>query len=248
MKPFTCAAVVRRIPAFHDRELPVGDHIAVATHIQECPPCAKVLRELQSVGDALRAAAAPAPADDWTGLQPGVISRMRAEAHESWPARAQRLFDDMHLVWIALASAVATFLCSAIVLGMLHFASPERADSLAATMAVVSAPWGSDLNPATLDGDIRVPSTVPGDDMIQATLAGSVSKEDVVLPLSVIITREGRVLDVSVLGDRHGRDFSNVLDALSRTRLQPAQAGGAPVAVSLVWLLAHTTVRGKISS
>jgi hypothetical protein len=84
--------------------------------------------------------------------------------------------------------------------------------------------------------------------MIQATLAGSVSKEDVVLPLSVIITREGRVLDVSVLGDDHGRDFSNVLDALSRTRLQPAQAGGAPVAVSLVWLLAHTTVRGKISS
>ena len=42
----------------------------------------------------------------------------------------------MHLVWIALASTAATFLCGAIVLGMLHFASPERDDSLRAMIAV----------------------------------------------------------------------------------------------------------------
>ena len=35
---------------------------------------------------------------------------------------------------------------------------------------------------------------------------------------------------------------------MSRAKLQPAQGGGGPVAVNLVWLLAHTTVKGKISS
>jgi hypothetical protein len=255
MTLLTCAAVLRRLAAFYDRELPIGEMIAIETHVQECPPCAKELRALRSVGDALRDAAAPAPSDDWTGLQPGVISRMRAEAHESFGARAQRMFEDMHLVWIALASTAATFLCGGIVLSMLQFASPERGDSLAAVIAVMGAPLGSDLNPARLDGFLSVPSTVPGDDMIQATLAGSstlvgrFSKDELVVPLSVTVTREGRVLGVSVLSNEHDeRDFTNLLDAISRAKLQPAQGGGGPVAVSLVWLLAHTTVKGKISS
>ena len=58
--------------------------------------------------EALRLAAARAPSDDWTGLRSSVISRMRAEAHESWTARTARAFDDLHLVWIGLASTVAT--------------------------------------------------------------------------------------------------------------------------------------------
>ena len=105
------------------------------------------------MSSALRLAAAPGPADDWTGLTPGVISRMRAEANEAWLARLARTFDDMHLVWIGLASTAATFLCGAVVLGMLHFASPER-DRLAARAdhGASAAPSGSNLNPASMDG------------------------------------------------------------------------------------------------
>jgi hypothetical protein len=36
-----------------------------------------------------------------------------------------------------------------------------------------------------------------------------------------------------------------MLDAVSQSRFEPAQAaGGAPVAVNMVWLLARTTVKG----
>jgi hypothetical protein len=243
----SCTVVLPRIAAFHDRELPVAEMIAMEAHVHECFRCRHALRELRSVGDALRAAAAPAPADDWTGLQPGVISRMRAEAHESFGARAHRMFEDMHLVWIAVASTVATFLCGGIVLSMLQFASPERGDSLAAVIADLGAPLGSDRNPARLDGFLSVPTTRADGDIIQASLSITSSADEVVVPLSVTITREGRVLDVSVLNNDHS-DVSSLLDALSRARLQPAQSGGGPVAVSLVWLLAHTTVKGKISS
>ena len=154
----------------------------------------------------------------------------------------------MHLVWIALASTAATFLCGAVVLSMLHFASPERNDSLAAVIAVMGAPSGSDLNPVRLDGWIRVPS-VPEDGVVQATLARTLSQDELVVALSAVITREGRVSGLSVLTNDHDqREVVNILDAISGARLEPAQFGGSPVAVNLVWLLAHTTVKGKLSS
>lgn len=125
MTLLTCAAVQRRLQAFHDRELQVADLIAIEGHLHDCPPCARDLTELQTVGNALRLAAAPAPSDDWTGVRSSVISRMRAEAHESWTACVRRAFDDLHLLWIGLASTAATCLCAAAVLSMLHFAPPR---------------------------------------------------------------------------------------------------------------------------
>jgi len=248
MTLMTCAAVQRRLQAFHDRELQVADLIAIEGHLHDCPPCVRDLNELQSVGNALRLAAAPAPPDDWTGVRSGVISRMRAEAHESWTARVRRAFDDLHLVWIGLASTAATCLCAGAVLSMLHFASPERQDSLAAVIAVMAAPSGSDLNPARLDGRIQAPS-VPENGIVYATLERSVMDGDLVVPLSAIVTREGRVSGLERLNkSQDGREVTTIVEALSRGRLEPAQFGGSPVAVNLVWLVAHTTVKGKARS
>jgi hypothetical protein len=264
MRLLTCATVRRRLAAFHDRELPVGEMISFESHIKDCPPCAGELAELQNVGNLLRMAAAPAPADEWAGLAPGVVGRMCAENHESLRARVGRVFEDMHFVWIALASTTATFLCGAVALGTLQFASPERHDSMAAVIAVMAAPSGSDLNPARLDGRYRFPS-VPQDSVVQrmlesTALADGVSDTDTMLAVSAVVTREGRVSDVAVLGnDRHGHQISSILDAISQVRLEPAELGwatsqtlgrarvgdGSPVAVNLVWLLAQTTVKPK---
>ena len=247
MTLLTCAAVRRRLAAYHDRELPVPELIAIEAHVKDCPPCARELRDLQSVGDALRLAAAPGPADDWTGLAPGVISRMRAEANETWSARAGRLFEDLHLVWIGLASTAATFLCGAVVLGMLHFASPERQDSLVNVIAVMAAPPGSDLNPMRLEAGMQLPSLPLTGGLVGDTLESRTSQQDMVLALSAVVTREGRVSGLSVLSNDHERqNVTALLKAISEGRLEPAQLAGAPVAVNLVWLVAHTTVRGKI--
>jgi hypothetical protein len=248
MTLLTCGAVRRRLAAYHDRELPVRELISVEAHVKECAPCGRDLRELETIGDALRLAAAPGPADDWTGLAPGVIGRMRAEAHESWTARAGRMFEDMHLVWIGLASTAATFLCGALVLGTLHFASPERQDSLGSVMAVMAAPPGSDLNPMRLDNRMQLPSLPVTGGVVAETLENRVSEQDLVLALSAVVSREGRISDLSVLSNDHDRQqIGEILKAISQGRLEPAQFAGAPVAVNLVWLVAQTTVRGKIS-
>lgn len=249
MTVLSCAAVRRRLHAFYDHELPVREQIAIETHLQDCPPCARELREFEAVGGLLRLAAAPAPADDWTGLQPGVISRMRAEAHETWAARVRRTFDDLHLVWIGLMATTATFICAAAVLSMLHLTSMDRRqDSLAAVIAVMGAPYGSDLNPIRFDSRIRVP-TVPDDGVVFATLESTPFAQDCEVALAARVTREGIVSGLEVLGTAEDeREAMGLLRGLTRARLEPAQFDGAPVAVNLVWLVAHTTVKGKYRS
>ena len=228
MTLLTCSAVRRRLPAFHDRELPVPELIEIEAHVADCAPCMHELRALQGVAAAMRLVSAPAPPEDWTGLEPGVISRMRAEEHESWTAWTRRLFDDMHLIWIGVAAAVATFFCGAVALSALHFASPDRSDSLASVIQVIS---------------VQVPS-VPGEGPIEAMLAQPVSRDELVLALSAFVTREGRVERLSVLNSvRPPSEISPILEVLSEGRLEPGRMGNSPVAVNLVWLVAHTSVR-----
>jgi putative zinc finger protein len=246
MTVLTCAAVRQRLAAYYDDELPLQDRIAVQGHVNDCPGCSLDLQQFVAMGEAVRLTSAPGPADDWNGLQPGVISRMRAEAHESWTAKFSRLFDDLHLVWIGLASTAGTCICAAIVFGMLHFASPERDDSLRAMIAVVSAPSGSDLNPVSLDAFIRVPS-IPDDGLVSATLVHSGAEGELALALSAVITREGRISGLEVLAnDQNRRQVSELLAGFSRGRLEPARFGTDPVAVNLVWLVEHMTVRPKL--
>ena len=55
---FDCVAAKRRLHAFYDRELAVGDEIAVSAHVESCAECAEALAEMRLVGEALRASAA----------------------------------------------------------------------------------------------------------------------------------------------------------------------------------------------
>jgi hypothetical protein len=157
--------------------------------------------------------------------------------------------DDLHLVWIGLASTAATCLCAGAVLSMLHFASPERQDSLAAVIAVMAAPSGSDLNPARLDGRIQAPS-VPENGLVYATLERSVMDGDLVVPLSAIVTREGRVSGLELLNKwQDGREVTNdCRGALARTigtRAVRWVAGGRQPRVAGS---RTTTVKGKARS
>jgi len=191
-------------------------------------------------------AAAPGPADDWTGLTPGVIGRMRAEANEAWLARMGRLFDDMHLVWIGLAATAATILCGAIVLSMLRFASPEREDSLRAMITIVSAPSGSNLNPASLNGLMIQAPSVPEEGIVPASLERSGAEGELMLAFSAVITREGAISGMEALGEGRGRrQVTRLISEISRGRLEPARYGTDPIAVNLVWLVEHMTVTGK---
>ena len=47
MTLLTCAAVRRRLQAFYDRELAVGELISIEAHLHDCPPCSGDLKAVQ---------------------------------------------------------------------------------------------------------------------------------------------------------------------------------------------------------
>ena len=113
----------------------------------------------------------------------------------------------------------------------------------------MAAPPGSDLNPYRYNNQmLQAPSLLDTGGVLQDTLTSRASDKDMVFAVSAVVSREGVVSDVSVLSNDQDRQLiSPILNAISSGRLEPAQFAGGPVAVNRVWLVAHTTVRAKIS-
>jgi hypothetical protein len=183
------------------------------------------------------AAALQPEASALEGLGAGVLSRLQAEYEESWRGRFQRTFEDMHLVWIGLGSAVATVVCVAVALACLQFASPERDDSLAGIIGAMQSSNTSFVRQA--------------DESVGWAVERSMSEDEVVLALMRVVTRDGRLLDLQLVNDRRDRQqIDALLNAIAAARFEPARYSGSPMPanVNVLWLLARTTVRGKVVS
>jgi hypothetical protein len=248
MNGLPCGFVRRRLESFHDGELSVAEHIQVAAHLQDCAACAWEAGALSALGSALRErlAAPPSDAIDFGSACDAIVARVQAERQQSLPARVGRLFEDMHLVWAGLSATGAMVTCAALLFAIWFLSPPERDDSLAGVLAALAAP-GSDRNPVSVDQRMQLPllrSSAAFPD-----LTGPAAEEDLVFTLAAVVTREGRIARSTVLSSNHpDRDVLKLMNALNEMRFQPASRSGAPVAVNLVWLVTHTTVRAKIHS
>ena len=81
---------------------------------------------------------------------------------------------------------------------------------------------------------------------MEAMLLTPVSEEELMLALSAVVTREGRVSELSLLNtDSDRREINAILNGISQASLEPARVGSDPIAVNVVWLLTHTTVKAK---
>lgn len=259
MKVLTCAATRRRLNAYHDEELSFSEQIAVSSHVDWCDDCAEALDDLRQLRDALRQAmpgrvalsAMSVEAD--LNLQATVVNRIKAEERLSFSAWLQEAFADMHLVYAGLSAVAAAIACLAVTLGMMRFATNERPDSTAAMVRMYATP-GSNLYPVSASPRVRMPRAL--DEPIWATPADI----DAHYTLSAIVTREGRVGSLEILNSTGGRwipsdgaeakAVEDLIGTVSRARFEPASIliepssmTGLPVAVNVVWIVAHTTVR-----
>jgi hypothetical protein len=245
MKDFTCVSARRRLDAYHDQELPVADQIAMDAHFEWCDGCAAALADVRLVRSAVRSMAhvrPPLTADDAASLQAAVVTRVKAEREASFLPRVRRMFDDLHLVYAGLGAAGATIACVIVMLGMMRFATIARPDSLAAMVELLASP-GSNDNPVMIDGRVTLPRVLDG----SFSNGGRAAEEDTVFALAAVVTREGKIANLELL---HGNEddaklVEGLLNAVSRARFEPASVAGLPVAVNMVWLVAHTTVRAS---
>jgi hypothetical protein len=260
MKVLTCGATRRRLHAYHDEELSVGDQIAVGAHLEWCVGCATSFAELRLLRAALRSVAASRPAvtpEQIASLSSAVVSRARAERTASFTVRVHEMFDDMHLVYAGVGAAAATAVCVIIMFAMMRFATHERPDSLAAMVRILAS-----LSDVEHHEDTRPPTPIAVDARMLRPRAlddaffaapGKRSGQDALFTLSAVVTREGSIVNLELhptgatplAGSREARALEGLRGAVSRARFEPARVAGLPVpaAVNMVWLVAHTTVR-----
>jgi len=253
MHAVRCEDVQNRLEEFHDDELTIEQRVAIQGHLHDCVTCALVASEFDEVRVGLREAAQRLPdrgAPEAERLPRQVIERLRVEEQLSWSAEIRSLFQDMHLVWAALGATAAMLICIMASLGVLHAANQQRPDSLAGLISFLANP-GSNENPVRLDTRMLAPRSRTDTDSLLPL--PPMPADDAVLALSAVVTREGRVQNLELLtveralGVKVRPDILlAMLQAASQVEFEPAKgATGAPVAVSMVWLLASTTVKGQ---
>jgi hypothetical protein len=241
MTSLRCRAVRSLLAAYRDRELREERELAVRTHLRTCSGCSAELDELNVLGETLRRAShdrLEAHDEEIVSLHNRVIAGVQAQRAQS----RERWLDDLNLIWAMAGATVASVVCLFAALGVMRLALREVPSSMAAVIGALGDP-GSDRNPLRVDGRMLLPS-------LDAVPAVVVSPDEAMLALSAIVTREGRVSQVELVMPEAGGlpqadAVLQLLDAAAQTRFEPARAGGAPVAVNVIWLMAHTTVVGK---
>ena len=246
MKPLSCAAARRRLQAFHDRELPVRDQIAVSAHLEWCDHCAATLAEMGEVRSLLQTCATSRPAltrEEAVAFNANVVSRLKAEEDAAFITRMRGMFDDMHFVYAGLGAAAAALICVVIVLGMMRFAAAERPDSLAAIVNVLATPLECD---SVTDLGETLACRERWAERFQR--ANASAGQDAVFTLEALLTRQARLPNLPTR--RPGRRaattqlelIEGLLDVVSRSRLDAAQPV-LPATAQVLLLVERATVR-----
>jgi hypothetical protein len=268
-----CERARQLLEAFVDHELSVSDEVAVETHLRWCRTCTARVEDMRLIGAAIRVGSAIVDEDQrLSAVTEIVLARVRAEQEESLGTRLRQMFGDMRLFWPAIGATAAVIVAAAVALGVLQRASAERPESLAAMIEWLAQP-GSERNPIWADGvapyDYAVRTGRPFDNMARdaislprvlddgSALLGRIPEEDAVFALATVVNREGRVANFELLEavesgsavTNHPAHVAAVLDAVRQSRFQPAQEHrgvfGRTVAVNMVWVIVHQTVKGS---
>jgi putative zinc finger protein len=250
-----CDAAREMLEAFADDELSVADQVLVESHLRWCRTCGARLEDLRLIGASIRRGSGAGRrssenARALRSIQDGVLTRIRTEHDQSVGVRVRELFTDMRLLWPAVGATAAVIVCVGVVIAVLQAANQERPESLAAMIGSLSDP-GGDHNPLRLDNAMSIPRALD-----EGILLDNVGDGESVFALSTVVTREGKISNYEVLdsvGDGTGRDdpsrgvlMLELQDAVKQSRFAPSERLGRTVAVNLVWLIAHTTVRAPL--
>ncbi|HYN07895.1 MAG TPA: zf-HC2 domain-containing protein [Vicinamibacterales bacterium] len=253
----TCEALRQKLSAFVDGELPGGEMLRVAEHLEVCRECAGEVAGMRDLGDELRGIASsltPAPVLD--GLADGVVIRARAEAAQSWRAVFARAIEDWHWAVVGLGSVAATSTTLLFVSMILTFGpTPPSSESLAALMNNLRRPAGTVILMATPIGHDQEATlmmldnggsggagqglgTLPPEFMAQ-------TDRDLVEALTDVVTEKGRLVDLNAMPPDARRYAEWLMDEISRIKSNGSARVPGSVKVHLVGLVTTTGVTAK---
>lgn len=256
MSATTCRTISPLLEAFTDGELDPRDRARVRRHLDTCARCRREVEAQRTLGAllhmTLRARGQLSP-EQRQSLPSQVALRRSVERDQAWSTFIHEGVQAPPLRWAATGATLALLACLIAGALTLRLTQQWQPGSLAALIDVLANP-GSNDNPVRLDEWMKAPESKP--DLSAFLPVAQLPGQDATVALSAVVTREGRVRHLSVINGRgrpadrlNGRALSAVLKAAAHTEFRPATVStGAPVAVSMVWVLAHTTVTGALPS
>lgn len=252
----TCESVRPQLSAFADGELVGGEMLRVAEHLDVCRECASEVADIRGLGDDLRGAATGfvmPPA--LSGLADGVISRVRAEAAQSWRAVFARAIEDWHWAVVGLGSLAATTTNLLFVSLLLTFGpAPPSDDSLASLMNNLRRPAGTVILMATPIGHDQEATLMLLDNAGSGESQGlgqlppeftTQTDRDLVEALTDVVTDKGQLVNLNAMQPDARRYAEWLMDEISRIKSNgPARVPGS-MKVHLVGLVTTTGVTAK---
>jgi hypothetical protein len=141
--------------------------------------------------------------------------------------------------WIPGGALAVSVAGAAVLATILSLFTPTNTTSLAAVLDP-----GSNQNPVMVARGVSLPK-VSFDAGLALLLSEPLTLPTPNLALAAVVTREGEVSRLEVLSPTVSAN--ELVGSLSRLttdiRFKPAEYGGSPVAVNVVWLFEQTTVR-----
>ena len=137
MLTMNCVDVRRELSAFHDEELSIGQRIAIADHLDNCPGCAVEADDLRAIREALQAesrAEHVACAPMLSRVQSDIVERLAAEESVSFATWMSELLEDRRRAFATTGASLAA--CVMVILGVcqLGLGAKGHPDSLAALL------------------------------------------------------------------------------------------------------------------
>jgi hypothetical protein len=252
MMNLRCEYVRNQLSAYHDEELPVSDRIAIAVHLENCASCAVEASDFMAISEALRLNGRDEEAA-WLPrlerVQSDIVQRIEAEDNASIGRRFAQLFDDPRRASASFGVSVLVSVCMAVAALAMGQGPQGHPDSLRAVMN-----QSVRLNDIYLpEGSVELPR-VDAEAVMPAAVMNEDAGIDGVAAFSALVTSDGTLTDLELLGGPHGRNvapatheqLSALLNAAATARFEPARVSGAPVPLAVVWLVTHRTVRPPV--
>jgi len=250
-----CRTVKRQLGAYVDGELTGAARLRLFRHLGECEDCSDEVRTIGRLGGMLRGVVAAEPVVvGLDGLAAGVVSRVRAEAAQTWRARLRRAVDDCRWLLVGTGSIAGSFATAVVLTVLLVFGpGPGRADSLAALMHNLGSPAGALFVVGAVD-DVSGPYLVyvsgwlgqPRGQAIQQVVFSGPTGSELARALSEKVVVEGELLDIASMPAADRRDAEALMDIIRQRRSRGAvPLRGGPLSVSQVRLVTSTDVSVK---